>query len=164
MYRRLHSFMESFITDINRNAGRIAKRSKKAIDEYTFADSRCLIEYDCINNSRRLLDRVMGILKDDLKVIRRSDKHKHSEARCTRYDLSERIVRLARDRQGLKGAGKRESVRVCLSAVAENKLSHNVGVQHAEQERPEDMPGDFAALLKGQKWLDFVKLSQSMLN
>jgi len=74
MYRRLHSFMDCFIVDMNRNAGRIAKRSKKSIDEYTFADSRCLIEYDCINNSRRLLDRVMGILKDDLRVIRRSDR------------------------------------------------------------------------------------------
>lgn len=100
-YQTVQSIVHHVTSDIQTNNGRIAQRSKKSRKEYTFADSRTMIDYPGIDGDKHLLGSVVQILRQYVLSI--SDPHDWSEAKCTRWTYQEQIIDKAKEEAIPKG-------------------------------------------------------------
>lgn len=96
-YIILQSIIPDLVSDLFRNAGRLATRSKKARDEYYHSDTRCLVDLPGIGGNRRLLSRIRNCLMYHLNILVPSEEHDWSKAKCTRYSFSDHIIAAARE-------------------------------------------------------------------
>lgn len=94
VYRAIQDCIPLLTEDIQSNNGRIAQRSKKSRDEYTFGDSRTIQDY--FDGNRYLLSVVLKVLC--LYILDVSDLPNWSEAKCTRWTYKKEIVEKAKNR------------------------------------------------------------------
>lgn len=133
-YTILQSIISDLVSDLFRNSGRLAKRSKKGRDEYHHADTRCLVDLPGIDGNRRLLNRILNCLMYHLNILFRSDRHKWSEAKCTRYSFTDDVIAAARaveNRSGANGTGTEVVEHSSFPNGKENVLSTNLGAHTA---------------------------------
>jgi hypothetical protein len=112
----------------------MAKRSKKACDEYHHSDTRCLVDLPGIDGNRRLLNRILGCLMAHLDILVESDSHDWSQAKCTRYSFADDVIAAARDLENKSGANGTGTAVVEHSSFPngkENVLSTNLGAHTA---------------------------------
>ncbi len=110
-YQAAQSCTHSLTSDIHRNNGRIAMRSRKSRNEYIHSDSRSMIDYAGIAGNKRLLSRVVTVLR--MYILKIDDPPNWGEAKCTRYTYRENIALQAEDQdqgRGEEGSNRQERI------------------------------------------------------
>jgi hypothetical protein len=123
IYDACRAFLPAFYEDVDRYQGRVAKRSKKSMIEYSYADSRCMMDYACINGSRMLLDTVWLVLFNRLKLIELSKSHDWEAAECARYTAPGFVLKQAtgRDLRDKRSSGEqKKQVGVSLTNIGDD--------------------------------------------
>lgn len=95
VYQTTQAIIPEVTANIEQYLGRLAQRSKKTKDGYTYADSNAMLDYSAINGNKRLLNRVIHVLKSYILDI--DDVHNWAEAKCTRYTYKIKVANKAQE-------------------------------------------------------------------
>ena len=106
IYDLLIPFLSELNQDIFRFNGRVATRSKKTPDEYTYDDTRCMTDYKGM--TRRLVTEVKETL-EELGILVESEVANWSQAKCARWTYDDAVI-VAAEKQRARSEDKEDGI------------------------------------------------------